>query len=198
MVYEVVLAEAHRRCLAALATFNLALDRLIVGKSHVGHVVAAAVALKVVEYHRLALSRCALYRLTHLLRLRPYEAYDAAVALAGLCAVGTRSLRCAALRHLVEVLLVLRHMGLGDLQDLLLRWQELLKLRQLLYGLMGLDVDLVVFFRRDARVTTGEEVGDVFEVSRLDGVGVLRLTQVFVGVLDAKRLEQPFYRFVAV
>ena len=115
MVYEVVLAEAHRRCLAALATFNLALDRLIVGKSHVGHVVAAAVALKVVKYHRLALSRCALHCLTHLLRLRPYEAYDAAVALAGLCAVGTRSLRCAALRHLVEVLLVLRHMGLGDL-----------------------------------------------------------------------------------
>ena len=137
--------------------------------------------------------------MTHLLRLRPYEAYDAAVALAGLCAVGTRSLRCAALRHLVEVLLVLRHMGLGDLQNLLLlRWQELLKLRQLLYGLMGLNVDLVVFFRRDARVTTGEEVGDVFEVGRFNGVGVLRLTQVFVGVLDAKRLEQPFYRFVAV
>ena len=101
--------------------------------------------------------------LAHLLRLRPYEAYDAAVALAGLCAVGTGRLRCAALRHLFEVLLVLRHMSLGDLQDLLLlRWQELLELRQLLYGLMGLDVDLVVFLRRNARVATGKQVGDVF------------------------------------
>ena len=40
---------------------------------------------------------------------------------------------------------------------------------------MGLEVDLVVFFGCDAWVAAGEEVGDVFEVSGLDGVGVLRL-----------------------
>ena len=66
------------------------------------------------------MSWCALNRLTHLLRLRPYEADDAASAFAGLSAIGTRRLRCAALRHLLEVLLMLRHMGLGDLHDLLL------------------------------------------------------------------------------
>ena len=81
---------------------------------------AAAITLKVVENHGLALSWCALDGLGHLLRLRPYEADDAASAFAGLSAVGTGRLRCAALRHLFEILLVLPHMSLGDLHDLLL------------------------------------------------------------------------------
>ena len=84
----------------------------------------AAIALKVMENHGLALSWSALHGLAHLLGLRPYEADDAASAFAGLAAVGTRRLRCAALRHLFQVVLVLPHMGLGDLHDLLLLWGQ--------------------------------------------------------------------------
>ena len=80
----------------------------------------AAIALKVMENHGLALSWCALHGLAHLLGLRPYEADDAASAFAGLSAVGTGRLRCAAACHLFEILLVLPHMALGDLHDLLL------------------------------------------------------------------------------
>ena len=63
---------------------------------------------------------------------------------------------------------------------------------------MHLDMEGVVFFRRDARVAADHQIRDVFKVGRLHRVGVFALAQVLVGVLHAKCLEQAFYRFQAV
>ena len=81
---------------------------------------------------------------------------------------------------------------------LLLHRQHLLELRQLLYLLMHLDMEGVVFFRRDARVAADHQIRDVFKVGRLHRVGVFALAQVLVGVLHAECLEQALDSFQAV